>query len=204
MARYSATELNPLQEKFVLEYVKCGNQADAYIAAGYKVANRNVAASNANTLLRNPKIWAAIRKMQDDLSHEVLVSKSWVLKQLILNVQKASQAEPVLDRDGMETGDYIYQGNVVNKALELLGKEIGMFRDKVDIKHEGSVQYDHNVHIHKIDELKLPLDVRRMLLQKIDERRRQMELVPDSTPNQTVEIPSLPVQDASCQSPLPN
>ena len=45
------------------------------------------------------------------------------------------QAAPVLDRDGEPTGEYQYQGQAANRALELLGKELGMFveRKQVDI-----------------------------------------------------------------------
>jgi hypothetical protein len=40
------------------------------------------------------------------------------------------QARPVFDSDGRETGEYRYNGMVANRALELLGKEPGMFVDK--------------------------------------------------------------------------
>jgi hypothetical protein len=37
---------------------------------------------------------------------------------------------PVLDSEGRPTGEYRYGGNVANRALELLGKELGMFIDR--------------------------------------------------------------------------
>ena len=40
------------------------------------------------------------------------------------------QAKPVLDANGKPTGMYQYQGNVANRALELVGKEYGMFIEK--------------------------------------------------------------------------
>jgi hypothetical protein len=36
----------------------------------------------------------------------------------------------VRDRDGNATGEYSYSGSVANRALELLGKELGMFVDR--------------------------------------------------------------------------
>ena len=39
---------------------------------------------------------------------------------------------PVLDRQGKPTGEYTFQGNLANKALELLGKELGMFGKRGD------------------------------------------------------------------------
>jgi hypothetical protein len=40
------------------------------------------------------------------------------------------QAVPHLDHEGNPTGVYTYQGNVANKALELLGRELGMFAQR--------------------------------------------------------------------------
>lgn len=39
------------------------------------------------------------------------------------------------DREGNELGEYQYQGNVANRSLELLGKHLGLFIDKVE--HTG-------------------------------------------------------------------
>lgn len=52
------------------------------------------------------------------------------------------QAAPVTDRDGMPTGEYRYDGSVANRALELLGKELGMFidRSKVDLSAKMTVE----------------------------------------------------------------
>jgi hypothetical protein len=55
------------------------------------------------------------------------VTKAWVMARLKEIVERAMQAVQVLDHDGNPTGEYSYQGNVASKALELLGKEIGMF-----------------------------------------------------------------------------
>jgi len=40
------------------------------------------------------------------------------------------QAVPVLDKQGEPTGEYTYQGAVANRALELIGKHLGMFIDR--------------------------------------------------------------------------
>ena len=57
----------------------------------------------------------------------VSLTKEWILARLVENAERAMQAVPVLDREGNETGEYTYQGNVANRSLVLLGKEIGMF-----------------------------------------------------------------------------
>lgn len=43
---------------------------------------------------------------------------------------RAMQHRPVLDGKGRQTGVFRYQGQVANRALELIGKELGMFVDR--------------------------------------------------------------------------
>ena len=57
------------------------------------------------------------------------------------NVEKAMQAVPVLDNQGNPTGVYKYEGSVANRALELIGKEYGMFIDRKEIGGAGA--FDH-------------------------------------------------------------
>jgi hypothetical protein len=49
------------------------------------------------------------------------------LEQLKENVEKAMQPRPVLLR-GRPTGEYCYDGNAANRALEAAGKALGLFR----------------------------------------------------------------------------
>ena len=48
--------------------------------------------------------------------------------------------EPVLDGKGHPTGVYKYQGAVANRALELLGKELGMFVDRAEVRSTFDTQ----------------------------------------------------------------
>jgi hypothetical protein len=52
------------------------------------------------------------------------------LRRLRENVERAMQGEPVLDRKGLPTGEWRYDGAVANRALELLGKELGLFIER--------------------------------------------------------------------------
>lgn len=56
-----------------------------------------------------------------------------VLGKLIENVERALQARPVRGKEGKEQGEYQYQGNVGNRALELLGNELGMFINRKEV-----------------------------------------------------------------------
>ena len=58
------------------------------------------------------------------------IDKEWVIERLRENVERAMQAQPVIDRAGNPTGSYVYNGAAANRALELLGKELGMFIER--------------------------------------------------------------------------
>ena len=47
--------------------------------------------------------------------------------------ERALRHVAVLDKDGKPTGEYRYDGNVANRALELLGKQQGMFIDRHEV-----------------------------------------------------------------------
>jgi hypothetical protein len=48
------------------------------------------------------------------------------------NANRAMQTTQVTDSSGSPTGEYKWDGSVANRALELLGKECGMFVDRTE------------------------------------------------------------------------
>ena len=62
------------------------------------------------------------------------LTKAWVIEKLQENVERAMQAVPVM-REGKENGEFKWDGHVANRALELLGKELGMFIEKHEVKN---------------------------------------------------------------------
>ena len=76
----------------------------------------------------------AVQKAMAERSKRVEISQDWVIERLRENVDRAMQAKPVLDAKGNPTGEYTYQGHVANRGLELLGKHLGMFVDRTEIK----------------------------------------------------------------------
>ena len=131
------TKLTAKQAAFVDEYLIDLNATQAAIRAGYssRTANR-IATEN----LSKPVIADAIAEAQRERAERLQVDQDWVLERLVQNHERAMQAEPVLMRDGddwVESGEYRYQGTVANKALELIGKHLGMFADKTD--HTGEI-----------------------------------------------------------------
>ena len=111
----------------------------AYVTAGYSEAG---AAQSANRLLKNADVTlriAQLRRAVEEPSREraiekAAVDKAWVLQELIEIVKMAKQAEPVRDAEGNPIGEYKQNLAAANKSLELLGKELGMFVDRSEVR----------------------------------------------------------------------
>lgn len=129
--------LTPKQQRFVEEYLIDLNATQAAIRAGY---SEKTAQQIGSENLLKPVIAAEITTRQAKVSESLEITREWVLTRLKENADRAMQAEQVVDREGNPTGEYTYQGNVANKALELLGKQMGMFREKVDHNVGGAVR----------------------------------------------------------------
>lgn len=132
-----AAALTPKQQRFVDEYLIDLNATQAAIRAGYSRATaRVIGAEN----LTKPAVAAAIATRQQVRAEQSELNEQWILDRLKENVHRAMQAEPVRDREGNPTGEYLYAGNVANKALELIGKHRGMFVDRSEVKHSGKFE----------------------------------------------------------------
>lgn len=125
---------NKKQERFAIELAKRTPQGQAYELAGYK---RNDA--HASRLAKDGKIMARVAELQERVTAKVVervtINRIWVLDMLRENLERALQHKAVLDTEGNPTGEYRYEGNVANRALELIGKELGMFIDRKEIRH---------------------------------------------------------------------
>ena len=110
-------DLNPKQARFVEEYLKEPNSTQAYIRAGY--AERG-ARANAARLIALDSIRDAIGRGQAKLSERVHIDQAWVLSRL------AHEAKLGADTDTKPNASRI-------RAIELLGKHIGMFVDRSEV-----------------------------------------------------------------------
>ena len=122
--------MNERQRRFVAEYLIDLNATQAAIRAGY---SPKTAGAIGFEHLKKPEIGAAIREAQLQRAERTEVTQDYVISRLMQNVERAMQIEPVLNREGLPTGEYVYQGAVANTALGLLGKHLGMFADKVEL-----------------------------------------------------------------------
>lgn len=134
MSKKARSDCTAQQERFAQEYVKSGNATDAY-AIAYPKASRRSAGEAGSRLLKTLKVAARVRELSTVVATKNQIDAEWVLKGLVRNYERAMQAEPVLDREGNETGVFTYEGAVANRALELIGKTMALFTDglKVDL-----------------------------------------------------------------------
>lgn len=133
--------LTARQERFVDEYLVDLNATQAAIRAGY---SEKTAEQIGYQLLQKTSVAAAVAAKQQARSEKTELDERWILERLRENVERSMVAVPVMvfDRDKkemVETGEYTYQGNVANKALELIGKHRGMFAERHEHRHGGAV-----------------------------------------------------------------
>lgn len=131
--------LTAKQEMFVREYLVDLNATQAAIRAGY---SENTAGAIGAENLKKPQIRTRIEELQKERAEKLDISAQWVLNKLTEVVQMSMQAKPVEkwnydERRLEETGEYVYDSTGANRALELIGKHLGMFKDKVE--HSGSI-----------------------------------------------------------------
>ena len=127
------TLTNPRHEQFAALCAAGLSYSEAYVKAGYKPAGSS---ANASRLIADDKngIKARIEELRVAVSEAAViraaVDREWVLGKLKENVLRAMVAIPVQDSEGNPIGEYRYQGQVANRGLELLGKELGMFVER--------------------------------------------------------------------------
>lgn len=136
---------NSKHEDFA-QFVASGDNASAaYRKAGYNPSDSAIGVA-AYQLRNRPEVAARIEELQErKIVREVqatqkaiertALTKEFVINSLILNVRKALQLEHVLDKNGEPT--FRYEGSVANRALELLGREMGMFIDRKEVGAPG-------------------------------------------------------------------
>lgn len=143
------TPLDNGKHEHFCQLVANGESAtQAYVLAGY---SEKGAAASASRLLKAAEICerlAFLRSLKEKQHAEAVnavierhaLTKDWVIQQLMENVDMAKQATPVLDRQGNPTGLYEQNLAAANRALELLGTELGMFIKKAEVGKPGDFQ----------------------------------------------------------------
>ena len=149
-------KLTAKQQRFCDEYLISGNATDAAIKAGYK--RSDYTDTNANKLLENTRIKETIEKAMAERSKRTGISQDRVIQELariafvnpidVINTENGSVSDSASDDDlaciqsvkvktmSSDKGwseEREVKLNDKMKALELLGKHLGMFKDKVEL-----------------------------------------------------------------------
>lgn len=142
-------KMTPKQERFVDEYMVDCNATQAAIRAGYSPRTSGYIGGQ---LLTKNIIARAIAEKKAIIAEKVQVTAEDVLRDLLLVknrcVQEArpklhfnfetKKTEPVIDDEGNVV--FEFDAKSANRALELLGKHLGMFVERRKIETEESVK----------------------------------------------------------------
>ncbi|MBS6644010.1 MAG: terminase small subunit [Clostridiaceae bacterium] len=149
--------LTPKQKIFADEYLLDLNATRAYKVAYPKIKNTETAAAAGARLLRNVKVMEYVQKRMDERAQRTEITQDMVLQELakigfaditdfvtiegsFVRVKPTDQ----MPRDKLGAIGGIKEGangieiklNDKEKALELIGRHLGMFRDKVELSGE--------------------------------------------------------------------
>lgn len=126
-------KLTPKQARFAEEYLIDLNGTQAAIRAGY---SPKTAYSMGNKNLKNPAIKALIEKNRARLQQQTEITQARVLNELAAiafadSTDFTANGVPVVAKALHKTASKL-------KALEMLGKHLGLFIDRVEIKEMES------------------------------------------------------------------
>ena len=108
------------QERFVQEYLVDLNATQAALRAGY---SEQSASQQASRMLRNVKVQAAIQQAMQEQQQRVQIDQDYVIEKL----------REIADMEASDASDSELKYSGKLKALELLGRHLGMFDDRMRI-----------------------------------------------------------------------
>ena len=132
--------LTPKQQRFVDEYLIDLNAKQSAIRAGY---SEKTASEIGYQLLQKPDVQEAIAIAQKARSQRTEITQDYVLKNIKQVIERCMQTEEVdgviTNADGEMANAYVFKEQGALKGLEMLGKHLGMFKDKqsIDITSNG-------------------------------------------------------------------
>lgn len=151
--------LTPKQQRFVEEYLIDLNATQAAIRSGY---SEKTARSIGQRLLTNVDIQKATQEAQNKLSERTGITQEYVLSNIQKVIERCMQQEAVQARDGSPLlvegpeGDlaclFEFKETGALKGLELLGKHLGMFKDKIEHSGPNGGPIDLNLRVVFEDE----------------------------------------------------
>ena len=129
------------QEKFCLEYAKCGNATQAAREAGYQ---GKYIGQDANKLLKNPKIQERIDELIEQIQSEKIADIKEMQEALTRIIRQEMQEEiPMVVNNGDWSEIQVFEKKSSIKdivsAINTLGKMQGAFIERVNVDVEPVV-----------------------------------------------------------------
>lgn len=121
------------QQQFAKQYIIDFDATQAVLRAGYKCKSRESAAAMGSRLLRNVKV----QKMVSDNIQDRIRRTHITQDRVVLELAAIAFSDMTKDTNGLTWKDKL-------KALELLGKHLGMFTEKMDIEGTTAVVISGN------------------------------------------------------------
>lgn len=153
-------KLTVQQELFCQEYIVDYNGTQAAIRAGYSEKTADV---QAVRLLRNVKVLSRVRAIQKERLEKLAVTQESVILKLLEIYDRCMQAKPVMEWDYNErkyahTGEYTFDSRGALNALEMIGKHLAMFTNKIE--HSGNIGTENKELTEILSQLKARNDAK--------------------------------------------
>ena len=130
-------KLTAKQQRFVEEYLIDLNATQAAIRAGY---SEKTAEQLGYQLLQKTSVLKAIEEAQAKREERTQITQDYVLTNIQKVIERCMQVQQVDNcltqtEDGELAQAFMFKEQGALKGLELLGKHLGMFKDKIE--HSG-------------------------------------------------------------------
>ncbi|HEY5585698.1 MAG TPA: terminase small subunit [Ruminiclostridium sp.] len=124
------------QEKYVQGLFTGLSQREAYKQSySYKGMTDKTIDEQACRLANDYKLNARLNELKDIVAKKNILTAEWVLNNLRSVAERCMQQEPVYiyeNGEKVESGEFKFDSSGANKSLELLGKHLKLFTEKVE------------------------------------------------------------------------
>lgn len=132
---------DPKHEIYANAIAKGLSFAEAHEKAGYAPHRANV-----RRLSKVPAVMARVAWLQEQAAKVTVADITWIKSRLAQHAMNLT--EVIEDKDGNKKPGPLFNASAGNRALELLGKEGGMFKDKIELG--GTVQVQNTELLEKM------------------------------------------------------
>ncbi len=130
-------KLTPKQEAFVMEYMVDYNASQAAARAGYSAVN---AGKIGYQLLEKNIIKEAIEAKKDEKDKRFVLTDAYIIEKWIQIIERCTQGEQVVNSIGIPTGEWKFDSNGANRALDSLAKIRGLFIERKELNITTEVE----------------------------------------------------------------